>query len=66
MGQFGPTPTEGAHAAALSESEKQEEFVDSLPSTAAAGLAAMLASPGDLRQAILLSEILARPEHRWS
>jgi len=36
-----------------------------LPATAAAGLAAMLASPTDVRQAILLSEILQRPEHRW-
>ena len=36
-----------------------------LPATAAAGLAAMLASPVDVRQAILLSEILQRPEHRW-
>lgn len=36
-----------------------------IPSTAAAGLAALLASPADLRQAILINEILQRPEHRW-
>jgi len=37
----------------------------SLPATAAAGLAVMLANPVTLRQAILAHEILERPEHRW-
>lgn len=37
-----------------------------LPSTAAVGLAAMLASGDNLRNAIILSEIINRPEHRWS
>jgi len=36
-----------------------------IPATAAAGLAAMLADAQSLRQAIVLSEILSRPEHRW-
>ncbi len=36
-----------------------------LPPTAAAGLAAMFADPGSVRQAILVSEILQRPEQRW-
>lgn len=36
-----------------------------LPLTAAAGLTALLASADSLRQAIVLSEILNRPVHRW-
>ena len=37
----------------------------SMPSTAAAGLAAMLGDAQSLRQAILLNKIIQRPEHRW-
>jgi hypothetical protein len=36
-----------------------------IPPTAAAGMAAMLTDPASIRQAIVLSEILQRPEHRW-
>jgi len=36
-----------------------------LPPTAAAGVAPLLASAESLRNAIILSEILNRPEHRW-
>lgn len=36
-----------------------------LPPAAAAGLAPLLASADSLRNAIILSEILHRPEHRW-
>jgi hypothetical protein len=39
--------------------------VKSEPPSAAASLAAILASPQGMRQAIVLAEILARPEHRW-
>jgi hypothetical protein len=35
-------------------------------SVPALDLAAILARPENLRQAILLQEILQRPEHRWS
>jgi hypothetical protein len=31
----------------------------------AAGVAALLRNPGTLRQAVLLQEILTRPEHKW-
>lgn len=65
VGQFGSTQ-EKAHAAALAEQEANAaEVVESMPPTAAAGLSAMLASPTSLRQAILLKEILERPEYRW-
>ncbi len=57
LGRLGSTPGESAQP-----TDAQD---DELPATAAAGLAAMLADPGNLRQAILLSEILQRPEHRW-
>lgn len=57
----GPVP-----AVPLAEPVAQAEIVESLPATAAAGLAAMLADPGSLRQAILINEILQRPEHRWT
>ena len=36
------------------------------PGAAARALAALLRNPTSVRQAILLSEILNRPEHRWS
>jgi hypothetical protein len=36
-----------------------------LPPTAAAGLTALLASGANLRNAVILSEIINRPEHRW-
>jgi len=36
------------------------------PGAATRGLAALLRKPGSVRQAVLLSEILNRPEHRWS
>jgi len=38
----------------------------SVPITAAAGLAAFLADANNLRQAIVLNEILTRPEERWT
>ncbi len=37
-----------------------------IPPTAAAGMAAMLSDASSIRQAIVLSEILQRPEHNWS
>ncbi len=36
-----------------------------LPMTAAAGLAAMLSNADSVRQAIVINEILTRPEDRW-
>lgn len=36
-----------------------------VPPAAAAGMAAMLSDPANIRQAIVLTEILQRPEHRW-
>jgi len=49
-------------------SQSAEESPVAIPPTAkaAAGVAAMLADPANIRQAIVLTEILQRPEHRWS
>lgn len=41
------------------------ETATPLPPTAAAGLTALLASGANLRNAVILSEIINRPEHRW-
>lgn len=65
VGQLGSDRAAVA-AATLVESGPQREFVESLPPTAAAGMAAILTTPTSLRQAILLSEIIQRPEHRWT
>ena len=65
VGRLVGRPGESAEPAGVSEPESPADRIGSMPSTAAAGLAAMLANPGSLRQAILLSEIINRPEHRW-
>ncbi len=52
-------------AAAKASGREEPRPAVSMPSTAAAGLAAMLGDAQSLRQAILLNEIIQRPEHRW-
>jgi hypothetical protein len=59
-------PGESAHAPRPVEAAEPEDRVAEIPSTAAAGLAAMLANPGGVRQAIVLNEIFTRPEDRWA
>lgn len=63
---IGSGPAPAIHGIPLAEPVAQAEIIESLPATAAAGLVAMLADPGSLRQAILINEILQRPEHRWT
>jgi hypothetical protein len=55
LGQLGRTP----------DVTKRQSDPATVPPTAAAGLAAMLTDPANVRQAIVLSEILQRPEQRW-
>lgn len=43
-----------------------EDRMAELPSAAAVGLAAMFSNAQNIRQAIVISEILTRPEHRWT
>ena len=65
LSRIGAVPGESARPAQPEEATAPEDRITSLPATAAAGLAAILASPVGLRQAILLNEIFQRPEHRW-
>jgi hypothetical protein len=65
LGRLGHVPGESAEIAEAEEAETPEDRITSIPVTAAAGLAAILANPTSLRQAILLNEILQRPEERW-
>lgn len=57
---------EVAQTPGVLEPTETEDRLGELPSTAAVGLAAMLSSGESLRQAIVISEILQRPEHRWT
>jgi hypothetical protein len=65
LGTLGGTPGESAEGAEAEDSAAAEDRVLAVSGTAAAGLAAVLAEPASLRQAVVLNEILARPEHRW-
>ena len=65
VGRLEGTPGESTYATQAEEADTPEDRIIPLPPTVAAGLAAMLAEPTSLRQAIVLSEILQRPEHRW-
>ena len=59
-------PGESASMPRAGQAEEPEDRLAELPSTAAAGLAAMLSRPESIRQAIVISEILTRPEGRWT
>ncbi len=63
VGRIAPASTQPTTEA--QPASQESEAAASMPSTAAAGLAAMLADTQSLRQAILLNEIIQRPEHRW-
>ncbi len=58
--QLGAIAKKPTRAPAFAESGPSE-----VPITAAAGLAAMLSNTDSIRQAILINEILTRPEERW-
>lgn len=59
-------PGESADAPRVEPAEEPEDRLAELPSTAAAGLAAMLSNDVGIRQAIVLNEILTRPQDRWT
>lgn len=58
-------PGESASAPGVAEAEEPEDRVAELPSTAAAGLPVLLSTSENIRQAIIVNEILTRPEDRW-
>ena len=66
VGRLAQTPGESATASEVLEAAEPQDRVAEFPTTAAAGLPAMLANAQSIRQAIVISEILTRPEHRWS
>lgn len=65
LGALGQTPGESAQSTQPEEAATPDDRITPIPGVGAAGLAAMLAEPDNLRQAILWSEILERPESRW-
>ncbi len=59
-------PGESAEAPLVAEALHPEDRVGQFPSTAAAGLPVLLSNAQNIRQAIIVNEILQRPEHRWT
>ncbi len=65
LGRLEPQSTSRPAAVAPTARAEQVRADIAATPTAAAGLAALLANTESIRQAILLNEILTRPEHRW-
>ena len=59
-------PGESADAPGVAEAEQAEDRVAEFPPTAAAGLPVLLSTAENIRQAIIINEILNRPEDRWT
>ena len=66
LGTLEGRPGGAASQPAVTEAQSPQDQITPLPSTAAAGLAAMFSNAQNIRQAVLIQEILQRPEHRWS
>jgi len=66
VGALVGTPGDSAKFPSLQEAQSLKDQITPMPSTSAAGLAALFANADGVRQAILINEILQRPEHRWS
>ncbi|MBN2474922.1 MAG: hypothetical protein JXB62_09970 [Pirellulales bacterium] len=66
VSQLTAVPGEAAASPRAEAPSEPEDRIEHLPVPAAAGLPALLSSPTNLRQAIVISEILQRPEHRWT
>jgi len=59
-------PGESAAVPQVEEPGEADDRIREFPTTAAAGLAALFSDATSIRQAIIINEILQRPEHRWS
>lgn len=59
-------PGEAATAPVAVTPELMEQSLLDIPATFATGLTDLLADPDSVRQAIVMNEILTRPEHRWA
>ena len=66
VGRLAGRRGETADAPKVTQPTEPEDVPAELPSTAAAGLAAMLSNSVGIRQAIVINEILTRPESRWT
>jgi hypothetical protein len=66
LSRLAGAPGESAQAPRVDEAAEPQDRVHELPPTAAAGLAALLSNASTVRQAIVINEILQRPEHRWA
>jgi hypothetical protein len=66
LGKLEGKPGETAKPVSVQEPSTPQDQITPLPSTAAAGLTALFANTNNLRQAILIHEILSRPEERWN
>ncbi len=62
--RVGTLPDSAPKASATPATDSVPQVVEGI-SPVAAGVVAILADPKNIRQAIVLSEILERPEHRW-
>ena len=66
IGQLSGTPGESAEPLRTVESPEPEDRTSEFPPTAAVGVAAMLRDVETIRQAVIISEILNRPQQRWT
>jgi hypothetical protein len=65
LGQLAGVAGEASQATAAVQPTAPADRIEAAPATSAAALAAMLTNPLTLRQAVLIGEILHRPEERW-
>lgn len=66
VSRLATVPGESAVAPKPQQPEEPEDRLHAFPSTAAAGLPVLLSTAENIRQAIVINEILTRPEHRWA
>lgn len=59
-------PSESAAFLSATQAQQPEDRIAELPSTAAAGLPALFSNAESIRQAIVIHEVLQRPEQRWT
>jgi hypothetical protein len=65
LSQLETAPGETADLPQVMETDSYADRVTGVP-TAPIGLGGLLGSGADLRRAIIITEILHRPEHRWT
>ena len=56
---------DAARQPSVAQPQSPKDQITPLPTGAVAGLAAVFANAESIRQAVLIQEVLQRPEHRW-